>query len=274
MIWKKKSPLAFFLHEAIGGADDFHIYCVEIPKPFGTESHPRLTHGYLESLPVKTKHHVARILAASAITLFTASQADAATPIDAALIGQFQLNIPQTAPVQASAWFKSAFGNAGWTHFSKWGYINLKAGQKVTVSVQSTVPGLHPGLTCWHRALGGKNAPINYFTGHSYIQFNDVIVNNTTDETSGAKVGNFKMILAANGYDRDGMPQAASIPKNASLNPIEDGVPGLVSVSFRAKQKGTYMCVVGGINPDNNSSATGGFDNNMTRHNVTMTFSR
>lgn len=235
---------------------------------------PPLPHGYLESLLVKTKHPVARILAASAITLLTATQANAATPIDAALIGEFQLNVPQTAPVQASAWFKSAFGNAGWTHFSKWGYINLKAGQKVNVSVQSNVAGLHPGITCWQRALGGKNAPINYFTGHSYIQFNDVIVNNTTDETTGAKVGNFKMLLVANGYDHDGMTQTASIPGNTSLNPIDDGVPGLVTLSFRAKQKGVYMCVVGGINPNDNTSTTGGFDNNMTRHSVTMTFTR
>lgn len=223
---------------------------------------------------MKTKHPVARILAASVIALLTATQADAATPIDAALIGEFQLNVPQTAPVQASAWFKSAFGNAGWTHFSKWGYIKLKAGQKVNVSVQSNVAGLHPGITCWNEKQGGKYAPLNYFTGHSYIQFNDVIVSNTTDETSGAKVGNFQMLLAANGYDRDGMTQTASIPANPSLNPIQDGVPGLVTVSFRAKQKGVYMCVVGGINPDNATSTTGGFDNNMTRHSVTITFTR
>ena len=235
---------------------------------------PRLPHGYLESLLVKTKQRVARLVAASVISLLTATQAEAATPIDAALIGEFQLNVPQTAPVQASAWFKSAFGNAGWTHFSKWGYIKLKAGQKVKVSVQSNVAGLHPGITCWYEQQGAKYAPLNYFTGHSYIQYNDVIVSNTTDETSGAKVGNFRMLLAANGYDQDGMTQTASIPANASLNPIQDGVPGLVEVSFRAKQKGNYMCVTGGINPDNNTATTGGFDNNMTRHSVTMTFSR
>ncbi len=98
---------------------------------------------------MKTKQRVARLVAASVISLLAATQAEAATPIDAALIGEFQFNVPQTAPVQASAWFKGTFGFAGWTHFSKWGYIKLKAGQKVKVSVQSNVAGLHPCITCW-----------------------------------------------------------------------------------------------------------------------------
>lgn len=226
---------------------------------------------YLELYLVKIKHLVAGFLASSAITLFSATSAEAATPIDTSLIGEFQFNVPQTAPVQASGWYNDNFGAAGWTHFSKWGYIRLKAGQKAKVSVQSSRAGLHPGVSCWHEAQGGKYAPLNYFTGHSYIQFNDVIVNNTTDEMSGAKVGNFRMLLAANGYDSDGM---TTVSKNLSLNPVQDGVPGLVELSFRAKQKGVYMCVVGGINPDDKTSTTGGFNANMTRIPVTITFTR
>jgi hypothetical protein len=68
------------------------------PEPSDTGMLCPFTTWILESLLVKTKHHVAQILAASAITLLTATHAEAATPIDAALIGEFQLNVPQTAP--------------------------------------------------------------------------------------------------------------------------------------------------------------------------------
>ena len=223
---------------------------------------------------MKFKHNPPRLagqLAGAMFGLLLSSGSYAATSISAGTLPRFVFNAPQSTTVQASAWFKSAFGQAGWTHFSKWGYINLKAGQKVTLAVQSNVQGLHPGVSVWWRQTGPRFAPLGFFTGHSYIQYNDVIVNNTTDESTGKKLGNFNMRLVANGYDRDGMSQAATVPANASLNPLIDGVPGLVTIKFRAKRAGTYMFVVGGINPDNTSTASGGFDNNMTRHSVSVT---
>ncbi len=183
----------------------------------------------------------------------------------------YTLNSPQTVSVQASAWYKGAFGTAGWTHFSRWGYISLKAGERVTVTAQTATPGLHPGITIWNRQTGKKYAPIEYFTGHSYNQYLSFKTFNTTDELTGKPVGNFNMDVVANGYDRDGMTQTATIPANSSLNPLTDGVIGKVVVEFRAKKKGIYQFVVGGINPDNTTTTTGGFDNNMTYWPVTIT---
>ena len=193
-----------------------------------------------------------------------------APPGGPAIQVQYSLGTPVTTSVQPSSWYNPGFGNAGWTHFSKWGRVSLKAGKRYQISVQSSNPKLHPGLTLWQRKEGKKYASPDLFVGHSYIQYTSIQTGPQISEDTGKTVGSFDMTLVTNGYDVDGMqgtPCATAMcwwPSNPSFKPVSDGVAGKLVLDFRAKKTGLYQFVVGGINPDGDKSTTltGGFNNN------------
>lgn len=181
-------------------------------------------------------------IALLATGLFAASAANAATT--PATVADYSAENPiQTLQTKSTSWRDPAFGDMGWTHNSGWGKFQASKGQTVTISAMSSVPGLHPGMTVWFR--GKKDtAPDNYVADHSYPQNANQFVLGATDETTGQEVGNIVMKVVKYGYDQDGNSL------KTELNGIEDGVSGQLQLTFKAAQTGTYMFVLGGINPD------------------------
>lgn len=220
-------------------------------------------------------------LSATALSagLFIAPQADAATSI-AKNLTTYALGTPVSTTVQAAAWFKPAFGNAGWTHFSKWGQVNLKKGKTYQIIVQSGVAGLHPGLTLWHRQVGKKFVPLDFFAGHSYNQYQSIEAKNQVDESTGKNLGRIQMLHVINGFDADGMtgaPCATAMcawPSNPSMNGISDGTPGRLVLTFKAQKSGWHQFVTGGINPNDKTETVGGFANNATYHPIQVLVNR
>ena len=220
-------------------------------------------------------------LSATALTagLFIAPQADAATSI-AKYLTNYTLGTPVNTSVQAASWYKPAFGNAGWTHFSKWGQLQLKKGRTYEIVVQSSVAGLHPGLTLWRRQTGKKYVPADFFAGHSYNQYESIEAKNQVDETTGKNLGRLAMFHTINGYDTDGMKgtpcfsAGCAWPTNPSMNGISDGTPGRLVLTFKVKKTGLYQFVTGGINPDDKTETAGGFANNATYHPISVQVNR
>lgn len=190
------------------------------------------------------------------------------------------MNTPVATAVQASSWYNPGFGNAGWTHFSKWGRIALKAGKTYSITVESSNPAMHPGVTVWQRATGKRYANADYFTGHSYMQYESFDATNQIFEETGENLGAIKMQLAGNGFDADGMTGTKCAtagcwwPTNPSFGSLSDGVAGKVVLKFRAKKTGLYQFVVGGINPDDKTTTTGALNSNSTYVPVTILVSQ
>ena len=205
------------------------------------------------------------------------NQAHAAASLDNYLTN-FEFGVPQELLVQSQAWYKPQFGNAGWTHFSKWGQIKLKRGQTVSITVKTNVAGFYPGLTVWQRPQGKGFAPSNWYSGHSYNQYASIDTWNQIDQNTGANLGRIKMDWVINGFDTDGMKgtptwnAAAEYPSNPSFNGVSDGIPGSLTLTFKAKKSGLYQFVFAGINPDDKTATNPtDFSNNAKRHPVTVT---
>lgn len=146
--------------------------------------------------------------------------------------------------VKSKGWRDPAFGDMGWTHHSDWGTVRAKAGETVTIRMAAADAGIHPGITVWYRGPS-DTAPDNYVVDHFYPQNANFAKFGATDDVSGESLGNIIMKYVAHGYDVDG-----NTKRLRNMNPIKDGVPGQLEVSFTAPRPGTYMFVVGGFNPD------------------------
>lgn len=178
-------------------------------------------------------------------------------------------NAAQTLTAKAQSWYNPTMGYTGWTHHSSWGYMKLKRGKPVTITLQG-VSGFHPGITVWYRPQAKRLVPLQYANSHSYSQFNDIIANNvdlTDDPSNPVSLGDLRMEYVANAFDRDGMSDPLPAAYDHSmLTRVLDGTSGTVALSFTPKESGYYQFVVGGINPDSALSKT-------DRHNVTVTVS-
>ena len=179
-----------------------------------------------------------------------AGASHAATTVDAPIMTS---GAPLNGTVQVQGWLNDDFGIQGWTHFSKWGQFEARKGQRVTVTVTSAMAGTHPGVSVWWRNTGPMTAPAggktNIYQNHAYNQYDSIKTGIMTNESTGAEVGYLEMITATNGYDADGAtPKFAA---NANLfNPVFDGIPGKIQLSFVAPRNGTYQLVTGGVFPD------------------------
>lgn len=162
----------------------------------------------------------------SSILLATSFQAGAATSI---LASSNIINLTGgtgTATFQkinGASWVSESMGYLGWTHFSKWGFVNLTKGKAVTIVVDATaVVGFHPGITVWQRktstilptalptapASGVAPTPVQalfYMNDHFYDQASSISVPNASDETAGVRVGSINMEYVASGFDIDGL---------------------------------------------------------------------
>lgn len=149
-----------------------------------------------------------------------------------------------TFTVKSKGWRDPAFGDMGWTHFSDWGKLALKAGQTATIKLVSESVGIHPGVTVWLRGRD-DTAPDTFVVDHFYPQNANFVKFGAVDEGSGLDIGNIVMRNVAYGYDQDNNAEVIS-----GLNGITDDVPGQLELTFTAKKNGAYMFVVGGVSPD------------------------
>jgi hypothetical protein len=196
--------------------------------------------------------------------------------------------------VNGASWVSESMGYMGWTHFSKWGFMDVAKGKTVTIVLDasatgSDVAGFHPGITVFYRKTNLKAADpsLQYANDHSYAQSDSINVLNAKDESTPPKlVGNIVMDYIASGYDVDGLGDKFMVdattgalkPYDATVTPapttygpylptgfnttslakatkLSDAIPGKVTVTFTAPKTGVYQFVVGGIRPDVGSAA-------------------
>jgi len=159
----------------------------------------------------------------------------------------FKFTAKQTADVfsvKSKGWRDPAFGDMGWTHSSDWGTFRARKGSTITIQMVAADVGIHPGSTVWFRGFD-DTAPDDYVVDHFYPQHANFVKFGATDETTGASLGNVVMRYVAHGYDVDGNS------KNVTrMNPVNDGVPGRLTLTFTTRHTGNHMFVVGGFNPD------------------------
>jgi hypothetical protein len=177
------------------------------------------------------------------MTGFLATPANAATKLMS--VGDFTATPSQTLQIRPKSWNDPAFGDMGWTHHSAWGKFQATAGQTVTIKAVAANTNVHPGVTVWYR--GAKDtADDSYVPDHFYAPNSSQFVSGAKDETTGTDLGNIVMKVVKFGFDKD---------KNKG---VIDGIPGLAKkdkvagqlvLTFKAKQTGTYMFVLGGFNP-------------------------
>jgi hypothetical protein len=177
----------------------------------------------------------------AAAGVFVASAAHAAT-IPAKIVRFTPAKPIKTLQVRATSWRDPAFGDMGWTHNSAWGRFTAQAGEIITITANSGNPEVHPGISVWYR---GKDdtAPNTYVADHFYPQNVDQVVFGARDETTNEDIGDIVMTIVAYGYDQDGNTE--EVP----LHGKTDGIPGRLRLTFRAKETGVYLFVLGGFNP-------------------------
>lgn len=188
---------------------------------------------------------------------------------------------------KSQSWSNPAFGDMGWTHHSGWGFVTANQGQTVTITTTSEVKGIHPGSTVWYRGAtdlaGGVkpitavkaipatnttpavaavlgvsgSAPYDYVLDHFYIQNGNMSkIGAMTEDEPAVSIGNLVMKYVIHGYDAD-----SNTVNDVDLKPKKDGVPGKLTLSFKAAKTGTYMFVVGGFNPDANITDNAALNN-------------
>lgn len=177
------------------------------------------------------------------------SQANAIT--SPSTVATFADAAPQTLTIHPSGWSDPAFGDMGWTHRSAWGTFTAEKGQMVVIKAASNNPDIHPGMSVWYRGAADTIAD-NYVYDHFYAQMANQFKSKAKDETTGVELGNLVMKNVAYGYDLDG--KSKKIP---ALHGIKNGTVGELSLKFKAPHTGTYMFVLGGINPGASLFSTG-----------------
>lgn len=175
----------------------------------------------------------------------------------------------QVLNVRPDAFYNLTMGFKGWTHHSGWGYMKLKKGQTATITAETQVAGMHPGIAVWYAPQGKKYAPIKYAADHFYNQWSSIDDKNAKDDTSEAPLGMLKLDFITNGFDRDGMGDMLPGEFDQSfVYRIMDGVEGKVVVTFTALATGYYKFAVGGINPGGDVAVEPGL---KTKQPVTVT---
>lgn len=199
---------------------------------------------------MKLKKHNLLGVAALAAAALLAPAANAATDLGDMLIEFTADNASQMLMARPDSYYNLTMGYKGWTHQSGWGYAQLKKGKPVTITAQTSVAGLHPGITVWSVPQKDGLAPIHYAYDHFYGQYDSINAKGVTDETTKAVLGDMVMNFITNGFDRDGMGETLPGAFDQSLvYRFLDGVAGKVSVTFTPPVTGFYKFVVGGINP-------------------------
>ena len=226
----------------------------------------------------------------SSLLLVASFQANSATSISGS---SYVLNVSSgTADatfenVNGASWVSESMGYMGWTHFSKWGFMDIAKGKTVTIIADATaVAGFHPGITVWYRKTNSKavNTDLQYMNDHSYAQSDSISVLKAKDESTPPKaVGDIVMEYVTSGYDTDGLgdkfmvdtttgglkpydgvatsfygpylPLGFNTTSLGNAKKVSDKIAGKVAVTFTATKAGVYQFVVGGLRPDIGSTA-------------------
>jgi hypothetical protein len=190
-----------------------------------------------------------------AIAGLAVSAANAATK--PTRVVNFTMGASSTFTAKPPSWRDPAFGSQGWTHNSDWGKFTATAGKAVTITLTS-VAGFHPGITVWYRGAD-DTASDDYVPDHFYTQNGNFVEFGAKDETTSKAIGNISMQNVAYNYDQDGH----TLKPWSTSKGLTDSVNGKVVLKFTASKAGTYMFVVGGINPASTLKAA-------NRYNVTV----
>lgn len=184
-----------------------------------------------------------RLFAAGLVSFVTVSTEAATFPIKY----EYFCGGAQTIPldVKGKSWYDPTppQSGKGWTHNAKWGVFVANEGDNIVITVKSSNPRLHPGISVW-RVGPGNSAPFKYVPDHLFFQTVDWINDGAIDDTANKAVGNIRMKIEKFGYDADN--NDASLTE---LNPISDGEEGTLKLEFKVSKSGIYKFVVGGINP-------------------------
>jgi hypothetical protein len=178
-----------------------------------------------------------------------------------------------------AGWVSESMGFLGWTHFSKWGFVQLQKGVPVTIVANATaVAGYHPGITVWQRKTKASlpnavtvpaagQAPTEqqalfYMNDHSYPQASSIQVANATDETNNVKVGNIIMEYVASGFDMDDLGDKFTLDATSNMlrpyNPATDATAtvygpflpmGYATTGLAASQKLSDTASAAGVTP-------------------------
>ncbi|WP_394754267.1 copper(I)-binding protein CorA [Crenothrix sp.] len=190
-----------------------------------------------------------------AVVAFSLSTANAATKPT-----RFAAFTPKTPKyilkIKRASWRDPLFGDMGWTHSSDWGKFSTTKGKVIKITLITKVPGLHPGITVWHRGAN-DTAPDIYVQDHFYQQNASISEFGAKDEATGKAIGNIFMRHIGNGYDNDGHTNGYGFDDNgnkilkapAGVKGIKDKIPGQLVLTFKAPLSGNYQFVVGGFNP-------------------------
>ena len=125
--------------------------------------------------------------------------------------------------VATTGWVSPSMAYKGWTHQTKWLFLNVLKDKTVTINLDSVTPnggtstGFHPGLTVWNRITKSPvtNATNYWVDDHFYKQTASFNVTNAKADTAyalngqtvaaGASVGNIIMEYVTSAYDANGL---------------------------------------------------------------------
>ena len=129
----------------------------------------------------------------------------------------------QLKNVATTSWVSPSMAYKGWTHNSKWLFLNVLKGKTVTITLDSVTPnggtstGFHPGLTVWNRMtkFPVTDARNYWIHDHFYKQAESVNVSNAKADTAsalngqkvaaGESVGNIILEYVTSAYDAKGL---------------------------------------------------------------------
>lgn len=195
---------------------------------------------------MKANKTIGLFMSVMAVSLIAVSTGYAAT-IPGSITAFDAVTKKDTFIVKSKSWSDPAFGDMGWTHSSDWGTFTATQGQKVTITMVAdpiNAVGIHPASTVWFRG-DNDTAPDNYVVDHFYPQNANFAKFSATDESTNTALGNIIMTHVLHGYDLDGNSVV-----NKKLKGKKDKVAGKLVFNFVAPYTGTYIFVVGGVNPD------------------------
>lgn len=125
--------------------------------------------------------------------------------------------------VATTSWVSPSMAYKGWTHNSKWLFLNVLKGKTVTINLDSVTPnggtstGFHPGLTVWNRTtkFPVTDARNYWIHDHFYKQTESVNVSPAKADTAyalngqkvaaGESVGNIILEYVTSAYDANGL---------------------------------------------------------------------
>jgi hypothetical protein len=137
--------------------------------------------------------------------------------------------------VGTTGWVSPSMSYKGWTHQSKWLFLNVMKDKTVTINLDAVTPnggiytGFHPGLTVWNRTtkLPVTIATNYWMDDHFYKQGASINVSNAKADTAyalngqtvaaGDSVGNIIMEYVTSAYDANGLGDKFAVDSTTGM---------------------------------------------------------